>query len=61
MRLAHATWMTSQPFRGIVTDPLGRVSRSVVMVFDELPTKEQIKDLTQIRAAAKWLAQELGL
>lgn len=61
MRFAHATWMAGQPFRGITTDPLGRVSRSVVMVFDELSEDEQVKDLRQIRAAAKWLCAELGV
>ncbi len=51
-RLAHATWLTGAAFRN-------RSLRENVMVYDELPVKEQEKDRVQIQTSAKILLKHL--
>ena len=57
-RTANCAWGAGQPFR---TDkgPLGRATR--LNYFDDLPSTEVQKDMYQIRAAAKWLSDKLGI
>jgi len=52
--IAHATWLTSQPFLGI-----SRLTRPTVQTWLELPAGEKAKDFVQIRAAAKVFSESL--
>jgi hypothetical protein len=58
LRLANTAWGAGQPFR---TDkgPLGRATR--LNMFDLLDPAEVSKDYHQIKAAATWLQEKLGV
>ncbi len=56
---ANLSWRAGQPFRGITTAPLARITRPVNMQFNELPVHEQDKDMTQIQAGAAFLLEQL--
>jgi hypothetical protein len=69
-RFAHATWLASQIYRGMIETPdkpYARLARTkndgtfVVMDFDQLPPDEIAKDWEQIKKYAHWLANELGV
>ena len=59
LRLANCSWNAGQPFRAIGSAPLSKVGN--MNMFDLLPQSEVDKDWHQIRAAALFLRDKLGL
>ena len=55
--VANVAWRAGQPFRDIVKEPLGRITRPVNKQFNELPPSEEDKDLVQVVAGAKVLLE----
>ncbi len=55
---ANLSWRAGQPFRGIASKPLERLTRPINMQFNMLPSNEENKDLVQVVEGAKIL---LGL
>jgi hypothetical protein len=56
---ANLTWRAGQPFRGITSDPLGRITRGVNQPWAALERDEQLKDLVQVQLGARIILENL--
>ncbi|MCR4312580.1 MAG: hypothetical protein NUV56_04840 [Candidatus Uhrbacteria bacterium] len=59
-QVANVAQRAGQPFRGITSSPLARITRSVNMSFNLLPDDKREKDFVQLRAGAQFLLDKIN-